>query len=369
MTRYMVRLLAGVEGVEDLGGRGAEGALLGRAAGQVDAVADRSGDERVAGRRHRAKLGPGIGRGVVAFDLVVDAERAGRVALAAKDVELAVEHGAVAAGAAGGHARARGPGVARGVVLLQEGEIVHWAVAATGDVQAPADTADGEVVAADAHRRQRVPAIGGGIVDGQVGQRLVGERGAGGAGRVWRTAMLAADRVEAVADRRHAEGAARRGQRRPGGPAVGRRVVGPDRVDGLALAEGVTEAADEVDLAIYGGGAGVVDGLGERRAVVPLVGRWVVDLHEGEGLRVVREAAHDVDAPVEHGDGRFLLLVRHRRQGRPRLGWGRRERGRAAPGERRGEQRATEADEERQRPAARRGAVLPRDAATRLVSP
>src|SRR5215472_2902136 len=99
-------------------------AARGRAARQIDAIADRGGHQRMPRQRHGLEPLPAVGRRVEGLDLVVEAVRRRLVTFAAEDVELAIEHRGMPARAAGRHWGLLAPGSGRGIEFLDRGDVV-----------------------------------------------------------------------------------------------------------------------------------------------------------------------------------------------------------------------------------------------------
>jgi hypothetical protein len=125
----------------------------------------------------------------------------------------------------------------------------------------------------------------------------------------------AARDVDLPLERRGRRRAAGRRHRAPRRPLTRLRVV---RVDvGEGRLERVCPAADHVELAVHHRGGGVVDRCGQRRRRTPAVGHRIVQPQRVGDRRVAAEAAHHRDLAGERRDGHLLDGRRHRSEDLP----------------------------------------------------
>ena len=287
----------------------------GRAARQIDAIADRGRCQRAAAAAW-AQIASSCWRPDRRPDLIEQTDRARVVAFATEHVSRPPSTTALPPERPVGSGRS--VQVPMSTNSLHRGDIVFGAVAAADTKETAIDHARIGVVAGDPHGRQRGPAICGRIVDRKVGDRLVSGRRALRHRRAGWPAMLAADRIDEIADGRHHHGAARRRQRGAAFPMVRGQIKSPGQVDRLPLGEWLMKSADHVDIAAHQHGAVMMDRIGQWRTLAPCVLGGVVDLHPiDRPIGAERKAAHHIDAVPNHDRGGLVLRMQHGCELRP----------------------------------------------------
>jgi len=184
------------------------------------------------------------------------------------------------------------------------GDIIHlhfvecWCIksragATTNHIDLAPDAYNAEVVALGRKIGEGLPAIGGGIIDGEV---IPARR------------ATASDIDSAIHNRRASTGAGGR-HWRAGAPSPTIGIEGIDSVHEGTVATGLSLATDNIQDAVHRHGHGVVEGYWEWRASTPLVNDRIIYLHHIGADAGRRISSENIDLPIELCNGHFRIRL------------------------------------------------------------